>query len=139
MSKIFVDTNIIVYALDQHELKKRQRCQDLLQQLVDQHSGVISTQVMGECYAAAVRKLHADPLIVKNILHSLEHFEIITIAPDLIYDAIDCSIVNQLSFWDSLIIVTAAHAHCQQLWTEDLQPGRVIHGVEIYHPLKPAL
>lgn len=135
MSKIFLDTNLLVYALDKHSPKKQQRCRKVLQELAKEQQGVISTQVLAECYAAAVRKLKADPLVVKNILHSLEHFEIVNVTPELIYDAIDCSIVNQLSFWDALIVVTAAHANCKQVWTEDLQPGQVIHGVEIYNPL----
>lgn len=134
--KIFIDTNLLIYTLDKNNPKKQRQCRLLLEQLTAQHQGVISTQVMGECYFAAVRKLKADPIVVKNILHALEHFEVMQISAELIYDAIDCSIVNQLSFWDALIIVTAAHAQCEQLWTEDLSAGQIIHGVEIYHPLQ---
>lgn len=135
MSKIFIDTNLIIYSIDGANRKKQQHCRKLLLDIATQHHGVLSTQIMEECYAAATRKLKADPIIVKQLLHSLEHFEIVMITPELVYDAIDCSVVNQISFWDALVVVSAAHAKCQQLWTEDLSAGQIIHGVEIYHPL----
>jgi hypothetical protein len=53
----------------------------------------------------------------------------------LIKEAIDCAIINRLSFWDALIVVAAESAHCEELWTEDLNPGQVIRGVRIENPL----
>lgn len=135
MSKVFIDTNLLIYCLDQADPIKQRRCRELLSTIAMKHQGVISTQVMAECYFAATRKLKADPITVKQLLHSLEHFEVVVITPELVYDAIDCSVVNQTSFWDALIIVSAAHANCEQLWTEDLSAGQIIHGVKIFHPL----
>jgi predicted nucleic acid-binding protein len=41
-----------------------------------------------------------------------------------------------LSFWDALIVAAAESAHCETLWTEDLNHGQVIRGVRIENPLK---
>ena len=98
--------------------------------------GVISTQVMQEFYVAATSKLGADPLLTKDILRSLERFETVVVSPTLIKDAIDCSIINRLSFWDALIVVSAESAQCEILWTEDLNHGQIIRGVRIENPLK---
>jgi predicted nucleic acid-binding protein len=54
----------------------------------------------------------------------------------LIKEAIDCAIINQLSFWDALIVVAAESARCEILWTEDLNHGQVIRGVRIENSLK---
>ena len=55
----------------------------------------------------------------------------------LIYaEAIDCSIVHQLSFWDALIITSAERANCKRLLTEDLNAGQTIRGVTIENPLR---
>jgi predicted nucleic acid-binding protein len=85
---------------------------------------------------AATAKLGADPLLVKDIIRSLERLETVVVSPMLIKEAIDCSLINQLSFWDALIVVTAECAHCEILWTEDLNHGQVIRGVRIENPLK---
>jgi predicted nucleic acid-binding protein len=105
MVKIFVDTNILVYSLDQFDPQKQTQCRSLLKSLKGDLRGVISTQVMQEFYVAATSKLRAEPLLVKDILHSFRRMETVIITPEFINDAIDCSLINRLSFRDSLIIV----------------------------------
>jgi len=136
MSKVFLDTNIFVHSLDQSDAGKRKKCRNLIRSLTDENSGVISTQVLQELYVAATAKLGADPLLVKDIIRSLERLETVVVSPILIKEAIDCSLINRLSFWDALIVVTAESAHCEILWTEDLNHGQVIRGVRIENPLK---
>ncbi|MFZ0724971.1 MAG: PIN domain-containing protein [Desulfobacterales bacterium] len=136
MSKVFLDTNIFVYSLDGSDSKKQEKCRLCIKTLGEEISGVISTQVMQEFFVASTVKLGADPLIVKDILRSLERFETVVITPELIRDAIDCAIINRVSFWDSLIVVSAESAECDILWTEDLNDGQVIRGVRVENPLK---
>ena len=135
MSKIFLDTNILIYTLDSHDHKKQNRCRSLLHKIQEDNNGVISTQIMQEFYVVATKKLFVKPQIVKGILHSFENFEVVQINPALIQQAIDCSIIHQLSFWDALIIVGAESAKCGRLWTEDLNSGQVIRGVKIENPI----
>ena len=135
MSKIFIDTNLLVYSMDQHDLEKKHKCRDLLSSLTGVRKGVISTQVMQEFYVAATRKLGADALTVKDILHTFERFVIVMISPEMIKNAIDCGIINRISFWDSLIVVAAEAANCELLWTEDLNHLQIIRGVRIQNPL----
>lgn len=71
----------------------------------------------------------------KNIVRQFENFEVVTISPGLIYEAIDCSILNQLSFWDSLIIAAAESVKCTEIWSEDLNAGQMIKGIRIVNPL----
>jgi predicted nucleic acid-binding protein len=134
MSKVFLDTNILVYSLDPTDPAKRHRCRELIKGLTAENLGVISTQVLQEFYVASTLKLGADPLIIKDILRSLERFETVIITPVLIKEAIDCSITNRLSFWDALIVVAAESAKCKRLWTEDLNHGQIIRGVRIENP-----
>ena len=136
MSKVFLDTNILVYSLDQTDPEKRRRCRELMRGLTAENLGVVSTQVLQEFYVASTSKLGADPLIIKDILRSLERFETVIITPVLIKEAIDCSITNRLSFWDALIVVAAESAKCKLLWTEDLNHGQIIRNVRIENPLK---
>jgi len=135
MSKVFLDTNIFVYSLDQSDSHKMNKCRELLKGVALERNGVISTQVLQEFYVASTRKLGTDPLIAKDILRTLERFETVVISPMLIREAVDCSILNHLSFWDALIIVAAESAHCETLWTEDLNHGQIIRGVRIENPL----
>ena len=135
MSKVFIDTNILVYAMDAFDTAKQKRCRDLLRSLNSDVRGVISTQVMQEFYVTVTKKLGADPLVVKDLLNAFERFDTVIVTPEIVKDAIDCSILNRLSLWDALIVVAAESARCEKIWTEDLNDGQIIRGVRVENPL----
>lgn len=132
--KIFLDTNLFVYSMDKYNPEKMVKSRSILKKTIKEYNAAISTQVMQEFYVTATKKLQSDPITVKNILRQIENFEIINTSPELIYEAIDCSILNQISFWDALIIAAAESAKCEEIWTEDLNEGQIIRGVKIVNP-----
>jgi predicted nucleic acid-binding protein len=134
--KVFLDANILVYALDSRYPNKRKRAAEVLRSVQDRGGGVISTQVLQECYVAATTKLGIEPLTAKEALVKLKALELVLVDFALIQDAIDTSILNRISFWDALIVVSAAKAACAELLTEDLNDGQVIRGVRIRNPFK---
>jgi predicted nucleic acid-binding protein len=133
--RVFLDANILLYAQDRGALEKQRRSRDVIVRLAESGHGVISTQVMQEFYVAATRKLGVTPLAAKAVLKTFTVFEIVQISPGLIQDAIDCSVLNKLSFWDALIVAAAATASCPTLYTEDLNDGQIILGVQVQNPL----
>ncbi|MBM3789228.1 MAG: PIN domain-containing protein [Acidobacteria bacterium] len=94
----------------------------------------MSTQVMQEFFVAATRKLGVEPLAAKGVLKAFTVFEIVQVSAALIHEAIDCSILNQLSFWDSLILAAAASAGCKTVLSENLNAGQNILGVKVQNP-----
>jgi predicted nucleic acid-binding protein len=136
MSKIFLDTNILVYTVDQSDKKKHARAQQALQDAFPTQDLIISTQVLQEFYVACTKKLKIPALETKELLHCFSHFQTIVITPIMIEQAIDCSILHRLSFWDALIIISAETAKCTQIWSEDLNTEQVIRGITIRNPLK---
>ena len=96
---------------------------------------MVSTQVMQEFFVAVTGKLGVPALAAKGVLKTFGLFEIVQVSPPLIHEAIDCSILNQLSFWDSLILAAAAAAGCATVYSEDLNPGQAILGVTVQNPL----
>lgn len=134
-NKAFVDTNLLVYAQDRSAGDKQLQSRALIAELAQTGMGAISTQVMQEFYVAATRKLRVEPLAAKAVLKSLAVFEIVNASPALIYDAIDCSVLDRISFWDALLLAAAASAGCSTLYTEDLQAGQTLLGVTVRNPL----
>lgn len=134
MSKIFIDTNIFVYSIDNSDGEKRHRARQILASLAKSHSPVLSTQVIEEFYVVATTKLKADRLVVKNIVHNFRHMEIVNNDLELIEQAVDISIISQLSFWDSLIVAAAEKANCEYICSEDLHSGGIYRGVTVLNP-----
>ena len=133
--KVFLDANILVYAQDAGSPEKQRKSRQVIEELAASGDGVISTQVMQEFYVAATRKLKVQPLAAKGVLKAFAVFEIVQVTPELIQEAIDCSILNELSFWDSLILAAAAAAGCSTAYSEDLNTGQTILGVKVQNPL----
>ena len=71
----------------------------------------------------------------KGVLKTLMVFEVVQVSPALIQEAVDCSILNELSFWDALILAAASAAGCSILYSEDLNAGQTILGVRVQNPL----
>jgi len=134
VSKIFIDTNILVYTLDQKNIEKRDMARKIVKKVVESHQPVISTQVIKEFYVVASNKLKADPIIVKNIIHNFHNMEIVNNDLDLIEQAIDISILSTLSFWDSLVIAAAEKANCEYVLSEDLNSGQNYRGIKLLNP-----
>lgn len=134
MSKVFIDTNVLIYSVDQAAPEKRARAIHLIQEHARLRTAVISTQVLQEFYSAATRKLGIQPLRAKQHLQDFQNFDVITITPDMIEGAVDCCILNQVSFWDSLIVTAASIAGCKELLSEDLNHSQSIKGVKIRNP-----
>jgi len=132
--KVFIDTNLLVYSIDSFDQDKKAYSRKIIKEISNDYTGVMSTQVMQEFYVAATKKLNADPVVVKGILSQLSNFEIISVSPDLVFSAIDCSILNRISFWDALIIAAAASCNCKEIWTEDLNHDQIILGVRVKNP-----
>lgn len=48
------------------------------------------------------------------------------------------SVHNKIFIWDSLVVVAAARSGAARLFTEDLNDGQIILGVEILNPFRGA-
>ena len=134
MSKIFLDTNVLVYASDRDEPEKRRRARGLLRATAGDGNGVISTQVVQEFFVAATRKLAIDPLKAKAIVGTLHPLELLEVTLEDINQAIDGVVLWQVSFWDALILTVAGRASCSVVYSEDLNAGQRYGGVEVKNP-----
>lgn len=132
--KYFLDTNFLVYCFSQDEPEKQAKCLEVLEYARSSAKLALSTQVLNEFAAVMLGKFKQAPLDVKAILTDLALFEVVRIDLNMIKEAIDIHLLHQISFWDSLIISGAKHAHCQVLLTEDMQHNAVIAGVRIQNP-----
>ena len=133
VSKVFFDTNILVYAFDNRNAKKKRAALDLLAS--HQRDAFISTQVLQEFYVVTTKKLNIDPSISKAALVSFsENLNLITVSKDMMIRAVDESMVSKLSFWDSLIIVSAKATKCSILYSEDMQSGLKLGELKIINP-----
>jgi len=87
--RVFVDTNIFVYTDDRAARIKRVRARTVLSELIRTKRAVVSTQVMQEYFAAAIKKLGLSPERARILGERLGRLDVVLIRPELILGAID--------------------------------------------------
>jgi predicted nucleic acid-binding protein len=135
VKKVFLDTNVIVYANDPRDPKKRSRATQCITRAMHDGTGVVSTQVLQEYAVVAGAKLHQDPDVILRQLLLLESLEVVVITPVLIRRALELQWRYQMAFWDATILAAAEHAQCTVLLSEDLNPGQLYANVRVENPL----
>lgn len=133
-SSAFIDTNILVYAIDHCDKRKQKVARTLLESLQQSTNPMLSTQVLMEFYNVATNKLKIEKLHARQLVESFSNMQVVTADTALIKRAIDTSILSQISFWDALIIAAAEQGGCSILYSEDLNSGQIINGVEAVNP-----
>ena len=131
MSKVFLDTNVLIYSVDKDSPDKRDDALTLLKRIGYSGSTVLTSQVLQKLYSAAIGKFHIPSEEARMLVVKFTVFEVVQVTTERILRAVDISSFHQLSFWDSLIISTAEAAHCETLLTEEMNDGQIIEGVRI--------
>jgi predicted nucleic acid-binding protein len=137
---VFVDTNVLLYAHDRREPRKRQIAAPIVAALVRTGAGALSTQVLQELCVNAMRKLDPapSPSEVRELVRDYATWHVETIGVAKILRACELSERYRISFWDGLIIAAAVAAGAEKILSEDLQAGQVIDGVRIENPFAAA-
>lgn len=135
----FLDTNIFVYSFDQSAPEKQQRAQALIEKCLDARIGVISYQVVQEFVNVSLRRFRKTlPFSDLRVYLTRILMPMCEIYPDgrLFAEAITLAEDTGWGFYDSIIVASAIASACDVLWSEDLQDGRTIQGVEIRNPFR---
>jgi len=134
----FLDTNILVYAYDISAGQKHKRAVHLVEECWENEAGCISIQVLQEFFVTVTQKiaLPLDHQTARQIVADLAHWRMQ--APDAsdLLQAIDLQHSYQLSFWDAMVLQSAASLGCKQLLSEDLNHGQVYGDVQVINPFK---
>ncbi len=134
--KVFIDTNILVYAYDISAGEKHSKATEVMKDIWSKGHGVISTQVLQEFFVCVTGKI-ARPLdaeTAKAIIRDLLKWKTVNVDGELILEAVDIHSRYKYSFWDSMIIAAAAEGGAAELLSEDLADKQKIKGIAIINP-----
>jgi predicted nucleic acid-binding protein len=133
----FFDTNVLVYSLDDRDPTKMTTAIQLLSDAVSAGIGVISYQVIQEILNVAFRRFRepiSSSYAAIYVEKLLEDFEVVQWSSSLVQRAIAIRERDRFSWYDCLIVSAALEAHCEVLYSEDLQHGQCIEGLTVVNP-----
>ena len=135
-AKVFVDTNILVYARDASEAKKQELAKQWMAYLWQNRSGRLSYQVCNEYYVVTTQRLKPglSRKAAQDDIKAFETWKPLPIDHLVIENAWRIQERYQFSWWDSLILSAAQIQGCKYLLSEDLQHKQMIDDVQVINP-----
>ena len=132
----FFDTNILLYLYSAADPQKQNRAKALYRQEALSGAILLSTQVIQEFHAAAIRKLGISRPTVRALTEALLDLPLVIVSPTHIRSAMDYELRYQISFWDALILAAAEAGGAAVLYTEDLNHGQQYGAVLARNPFR---
>src|SRR5258708_2849430 len=133
MSVDAFDTNVLVYACDKSDVKKRSIAQGLL----DSDDGIILWQVACE-FIAASRTLSEQGFTPADAWRHLglllDSLPLVVPRESVLDRARVLQVDSHWSFWDALIVGACIEANVSRLFTEDVPGHKSPEGLEIINP-----
>ena len=133
-AEVFLDTNVLVYALSDapEERAKRDQSANLLS---DSDFGT-SYQILMETWVVATRKM-AKPVPEKKVAAFLERILVFPCAaatPDLYRKALLLASAYRIHPYDAAIVAAAHELGARTLYTEVLNEGQMYEGIQAVNP-----
>lgn len=136
MPRCFVDSNVWLYALiaSQDQAKSAHA-----QQVIQQQSLCLSTQVINEICLNLIKKAGMAEADIQNLTESFHsRYIVATINRDVMLKASALRLRHQFSFWDSQIVAAALSVGAEVLYSEDMNTALVVENkLKIVNPLLP--
>lgn len=131
--KVFLDSNIIIYAYSKTEFEKSKITNDLIN---SEDIILISTQVINEVTNILYKKFNIDSVKITKVLEELDsNFKIVNFSFSTQTKAIILKERYNLQYYDSLILATALENSCTLLYSEDMQHDQTIENqLKIINP-----
>jgi predicted nucleic acid-binding protein len=138
--KLFFDTNILCYAFDLNEGAKRETCEKLIKKVLNgEIIGVVSNQILGETFNAAIKKLKISPekarIMVQGIITS-DKWEKVNYNYETINRATEKFEQLRIPFWDLVIAETLKENGLTEIITENEKDFEKFPGIKVNNPFK---
>ncbi|MGA7411334.1 MAG: PIN domain-containing protein [Bryobacteraceae bacterium] len=138
-AKVFLDTNVLVYAAVGTGKDERKRQRALA--LIESEDFGTSAQVLQEFFVTVVRKA-TRPLTAEQALEWIEQlieFPCLPIDHRIVRIAIELSARYAISYWDAAVLSAAQALGAHTVYSEDLNDGQQYAGVRIVNPFTNGL
>jgi predicted nucleic acid-binding protein len=137
MTEILLDTNVLVYAFDLAEAKKREHAITVIRELRNSSLGCLSIQCLSEFFNATTRGSSPKLAIGKALQYVQDYllsFPTFPLTQSIILEAARGVRDYSVSFYDAQIWASAFINEVPVVFSEDFQDGQVLEGIRFVNP-----
>lgn len=138
MLDYLVDTNVLVYALDDRHPSQRERAAAWLEHLALEGSAALSTQALTELANVCLKRMQprwSPTAVAAHLLALSRTFEVVPVTPGVVMEALRGVQQYRLSFFDAQMWAVAKLREIPVLLSQDLATGSTIEGVTFVDPM----
>jgi predicted nucleic acid-binding protein len=129
-----LDTNILIYSVDRTAGPRHAMARQIMQR-ASLMQCCLTLQAISEFYTVATRKgMMPRPDAMRVAEAMIDLFRTATASEGAVRTALASADAGRASYWDALLVATAAEAGCTVILTEDLSDGSMLHGVRVLNP-----
>ena len=134
--KVFLDTNVFLYAFLNQDVAKKMVAAKILAAAIRDGNGYVSLQVAKEFCNVMTKKSHKPVSEVAVALDLISRFNCTAGTFGNVRRALEIKGQYGIQFYDALIVAAAEANGCDEILTEDLNDGQVYCGIKAVNPFK---
>ena len=135
-ARFTLDTNVLVHCVDAVAGRRHETARQVIELAAAHGSCRLTLQAVSEFHAAATRKGLMQP--ADAAAQGADWLELlpspIPASTGAVRAALLVAATGRLSYWDALLLATAAEGGCEAILTEDMASGALVEGIRVINP-----
>lgn len=134
---VFLDSNVLVYAVDPRDKRKMRVAKDIVSSALRGYRRcAISVQSLTEFVNVAIKKLKKPVDEINDFLSAYMGLQTICIDPTMVARGFEIKKRYDIQFYDAMMLAAAERAGANEFYTEDLNDGQLYGSVRAVNPFK---
>lgn len=137
MSRILIDTNVLVYVFDEKDQRRQDQAARILRQLEKTGQGQLSAQCLAEFFNAVTRGTTPWMPRAEAFLHVQRWMRVYPVLPltdSIVLEAARGARDYSLAYYDAQLWASAHLNQTPVIFSEDFQDGMMLEGVRFVNP-----
>ena len=140
MTRILIDTNVLVYIFDASNQSRQDQAVFILRHLEKTNQGQLSAQCLAEFFNATTRG--SQPILSRSeaFLHVqrwMSVYPVFSLTDSIVLEAARGSRDYNLAYYAAQIWAAARLNQISVIFSEDFQDGQILEGVRFINPFAP--
>ncbi len=132
--RLTLDTNILFYAFDAHDPHKQEQATRLVRAAAHADC-MLALQAVGEFYVTITRKAKMPPAdACREVDRLLASFDTFAASANAHRIAAHEAASGRFSYWDAVLLASAAEAGCTIIFSEDMKDGARLGTITVRNP-----
>ncbi|HEX5318519.1 MAG TPA: PIN domain-containing protein [Stellaceae bacterium] len=133
-----LDSNILIYAFDREDAFRHRPAMEIVNRAVDADCW-LTLQALSEFYAVTTRKrMLSLAEAAAQVEDWLVVFPCIAVSAAAVRRALADAVAGRASYWDALLVATAAESGCTVVLSEDMADGASFGRISVHNPFAAA-